>query len=160
MQTRKLILFVLSLLLLFPAGAKAQTQVTRKLKPRLPRLGAIKNYEATGMQTGCGNLYFTLPNEGDAHPARYIYLARPGGKDGWFNLDGRDTELKLLKTEITKYGVVDEERRYFYRAGATRITVTIRDTAPENPDYLFAAVITLRRGRASRRIKIIGSSDC
>lgn len=129
-------------------------------KDVVPRVGTIKDYPATGLMTGCANLYFEFANQTLEAPTDYVFLSRSGGENAWMNLDGRDTRLVLLKTTI--WHTADESPRgsqYDYRAGATRISVFIE---PSNAlsDYTLKMKIILRQGRAARVIKAVGSSDC
>lgn len=128
---------------------------------RVPRVGLIKDYPATGLTAGCGNLYFTFPSaKGDG--SDYVFLSRGDGGNAWMNMSGRDTHLKYI-TQETFYSTGEEIRfwRYTYRAGATKIAVSIRhnpDTSNDAAQMLMT--ITVSRGRSSRRLSAIGSSDC
>lgn len=139
----------------------AQSERARLKTARLPRVGVIKDYEATGMATGCGNLYFTFPKRAEPADEQFVYLARSDGSDGWLNLDGRDTRLRLLKSATVRSGGAVTRWRYYYLAGrATLVTVTITRNEAVTDDVNLAAVIAIRRGRAVRRIRAVGSSDC
>jgi len=125
-----------------------------------PRVGTIKDYPATGLMTGCANLYFEFANRTPATSDAYVFLSRSAGEDAWMNLDGRDMRLVLRKTTIWHKRDESERRsQYDYRAGAARISVFIE---PRNAaeDYTLVMKIILRQGRAVRIVNAVGSSDC
>lgn len=128
-----------------------------KKKVSLPRVGTIKNYKATGLMVGCGNLYFTFPNK-PATDDNYIYLARSKGEDAWMNLNGRDTRLTLLKTKVWRKEGREIKWRYDYRARTRQIRVYIEFKNDE--DFTLIMKITLKKGRSTRTVKAIGYSDC
>jgi hypothetical protein len=124
---------------------------------QLPRVGTIKDYPATGLMTGCGNLYFYPAKKVNPSSDAYVFLARGDGSDAWMNLDGRDVRLQQIKNR--------KSRQYFYRLGNLRISVVIERFKPENApvaedDSMFKMKITLRRGRAVRIVRAVGDSDC
>lgn len=159
----KIILTIFALACLFVStGAAQQKPATkRSLKARLPRVGVIKDYPATGMQTGCSNFYFVFPQKPKPLEERYVFLAHSDG-DAWMNLDGRDTHLTYLRTKITRPNTARTRWLYFYRAGRILITVSIINNPRyrSDDDYPYSMTITLRRGRAVRRVKAVGSADC
>src|SRR3954463_12990680 len=73
--------------------ASAQTPPQRSL----PGVGTIKDYPATGLMTGCGNLYFHKRGQKPTD-ASFVFLARGDGSNAWMNLNGRDVRLKQIKT--------------------------------------------------------------
>jgi hypothetical protein len=137
-------------------------QSKRPKRNVLPRVGTIKDYPATGLMTGCANLYFHPASIRRATDTNYIFLARGDGDDAWMNLGGRDVRLqqvKLLTNENRKL------RRYYYRFGSLRLSVVIKLLKPEDAqvkegDSMFKMTITLRQGKAVRIVKAIGDSDC
>lgn len=148
--------FCLILVLSFACAAQ------QARRDALPRVGAIKDYPATGLETGCNNYYFAFPSRGRVEEPRYVFLARAKGNDAWMNLNGRDTPLKQIESSRRQNRFV---RRFKYRAGEIFITVVIKDFVPkasakEEDYFMFEAVITLRRGRRARTIKLFGSADC
>lgn len=146
-----------------PAGGKVAPG-QRRARPkaaaaaRLPRVGTIKDYPATGLMTGCGNSYFILPHRAGAPGEDYVFLVRADGDDAWMNLDGRDTRLTLLRTRERRAARGPARWRSEYRAGATRITVLTQLTDRE--EYPMALSIILRKGRARRVVRAIGYADC
>lgn len=154
--------FLFAVLCLF-AAAQAVEAAGAKRKParaRLPRVGTIKNYEATGMMTGCGNLYFyPVKWPVKREPEDFIFLARAGGQGAWMNLDGRDVRLVLVKTTTWYKGEDVTRSRSDYRAGATRISVLL-DPRVSADSETMNMLITVRRGRAARTYRAEGSSDC
>ncbi len=152
------LLFCLILVLSFDCAAQ------QSKRNALPRIGAIKDYPVTGLATGCGNYYFAFPQRDRVETPRYVFLARPGGKDAWMNLGGRDTRLQQIKSS---YRQNQRARRFRYRVGEIFINVVIKDFEPEyeltdeeKDNFMFEAIITLRRGRAARTIKVFGHADC
>lgn len=128
----------------------------------VPRVGTIKDYPATGLMTGCANLYFYPASQARASNAAYVFLARGDGSDAWMNLGGRDVRLQLIKSPTKKGRNV---RGYYYRWGELRVSVVIEPVKPENApveeaDSMFKMKITLRRGRAVRVVRAVGDSDC
>jgi hypothetical protein len=124
---------------------------------QLPRVGTIKDYPATGLMTGCGNLYFYPANKVDSSSAAYVFIARGDGSDAWMNLGGRDVRLQQVKSR--------KPRQYSYRLGTLHITVVIENFKPESApvaesDPMFRMKITLRRGQAVRIVRAVGDSDC
>ena len=128
----------------------------------MPRVGTIKDYPATGLMTGCGNLYFYPASRATASDAAYIFLARGDGSNAWMNLGGRDVRLRQIKS------LTGEKRKpgpYYYRFGKLRISVLIEAFKPEDApvdegDSMFKMKITLRKGRAMRIVRAVGGSDC
>ena len=138
----------------FDCAARA----TERRKGRTPRVGTIKDYPATGMMTGCGNSYFHLPRQA-ASDTSLIFIAPGEGNFAWMNLDGRDTRIRLLRTTTWYEKEVGVKWRHDYRAGATLIsTVSVRDE--RDVDNPVRMTITVRRGRAARTVRVVGSADC
>ena len=128
----------------------------------LPRVGTIKDYPATGLMTGCGNLYFYPSARASSSDDSYVFLARGDGSDAWMNLGGRDVRLQRVGLSTRK----NRKRwRYYYRLGKLRVSVVIEDfkqkgVQVEEGDSMFKMKITLQRGRAVRIIRAIGDTDC
>jgi hypothetical protein len=163
MQTGKIILALLiaALLLVSPGAAQTKSKLKSRNLLLIPRVSVIKNYQATGMMTGCGNLYFVFPGKKESLEEEYVFLARKEGRDGWMNLDGRDTRLKLLKPKTFRKGLMETKWQYDYRAGKTLISVLVRNNKLESDDdYPFLMTITLKNGSSVKRVKAIGYSDC
>jgi hypothetical protein len=142
----------------FDCAAQTRGQV----KAVLPRVGTIKNYPATGLMTGCGNLYFYPASRATGSDAAYIFLARGDGSNAWMNLGGRDVRLRPIKL-LT--GENRKPNRYDYRLGKLRVSIVIEDFKPkdapvEEGDSMFKMKITLRKGRAVRIVRAVGDADC
>jgi len=150
------LLAALLLFILF-ADAPAQTQPRRPGRESLPRVGTIKDYPATGLMTGCGNLYFYPAARARTSGDAYIFLSRGDGSNAWMNLNGRDVRLRQIKSR--------NPHRFYYRHGSLRITVLLEAFKPEkaaanDADFTSKMTITLRSGRAKRVVRAVGSSDC
>src|SRR5881394_1236748 len=63
----------------------------------LPKIGTIKDYPATGLMTGCGNLYFHQRGKSKVTDADFVFLARGDGSNAWMNLNGRDVRLRQIR---------------------------------------------------------------
>jgi hypothetical protein len=140
--------------LLFSVSAAAQTLGNRSL----PRVGTIKDYPATGLMTGCGNLYFhkaalVRPLNPDAD---YVFLSRGDGSHAWMNLNGRDVLLKQIKSRARGGRKI---RPFIYRYRDVQITV-VTEPSERDTDDMYKMKITLRRGRAVRVVHAVGSADC
>jgi hypothetical protein len=94
----------------------------------LPRIGEIKDYPATGLMTGCGNLYFFKAGA-KMSDATYVFLAHGDGSNAWMNLDGRDVRLRQSKST---QGGSKKSRGYSYSYRQTRVNVVIKsfETSP------------------------------
>ena len=125
---------------------------------RAPRVGTIKDYPATGMMTGCGNSYFHLPHQA-ASDTSLIFIAPGDGNFAWMNLDGRDTRVSLLRAMTWYEKEAGVRWRHVYRAGATHIT-TVYVMDERGADEPIRMTITVRRGRAARTVRVVGSADC
>lgn len=150
------------LLSLIVSGASAQSRLKKPTKDALPRVGTIKDYPATGLMTGCGNLYVILPKDAAKTEQNYVFLARGNGDDAWMNLDGRDINLKFIKPLRQRNKFLS---RYNYRWRKVSVSVVIRGFKPRSKiekadDFMFEMMITLRKGRVVRTFRAIGSSDC
>lgn len=135
----------------------AVTAQTPKRNP-LPKIGTIKDYPATGLMTGCGNLYVYKAADANSTTANYVFLSRGDGSHAWMNLNGRDVRLRK-----TKSGAGARQFRYHsYRYGNVHITVEIKDFTPRagRPEHMFKMKITLRKGHAVRVVQAIGDADC
>ncbi|HKO62996.1 MAG TPA: hypothetical protein VJV03_17685 [Pyrinomonadaceae bacterium] len=125
----------------------------------LPRVGTIKDYPATGLMTGCGNLYFYRSSQATpADGSTYVFISRGDGSNAWMNLSGRDVRLRQIRSSANR-------SRFEYRSGDLRISVVIEPFKPENAsvaeaDPMMRMRITLRRGRAMKVIRAVGDSDC
>lgn len=142
------------LLCLVSVAATAQTPT----KNYLPRVGTIKDYPATGLMTGCGNVYVYKVADADSSTANYVFLSRGDGSHAWMNLNGRDVRLRK-----TKSGAGASRFRYqSYRYGSVHITVETKDFTPRagRPEHMFKMKITLRKGRAVRVVHAVGDADC
>ena len=122
----------------------------------LIKIGSIKDYPATGMMTGCGNLYVHRRGQANPTDADYVFLSRGDGSNAWMNLNGRDVRLRKIKTSRS---AKQELHRLLYRYRNWQITVTFQDF-DSDPDGRFLMKITFRKGRAVRVVHAIGSSDC
>jgi hypothetical protein len=125
----------------------------------LPRVGTIKDYPATGLMTGCGNLYFYKTVDANAGTDNYVFLSRGDGSHAWMNLNGRDVRLLQFKSGV---GANRKIRGYFYRYRGVRITVEIESYTPPpgETDHTSKMKITLRKGRTIRIVQALGGSDC
>ncbi len=140
----------------------AQTERREAKRDRLPRVGTIKDYPATGLMTACGNLYFYPASQTNSSTPTYVFLARGDGSNAWMNLGGRDQRLRqtnLLTRDNRKL------RQFSYRIGELRVSVLIESFKAENrpggdEDFMFKMKITLRKGRAVRIVRAVGSADC
>lgn len=126
----------------------------------LPKVGRIKDYPATGMTVGCGNLYVeregTTNNSGD----KYVFLSRGNGSDAWMNLDGRDIKLRLLRTDTTYSTEESFVVRHLYRYAGVSIIVTIRRDGEPDAEGGTKVSIMIRKRRLNRTFAAVGSSDC
>jgi hypothetical protein len=152
-----LLIILCCAVLLFSFDCPAQINLKKTKKNVLPRVGAIKDYPATGLMVGCANYYFSLPNNIKSEDESYVFLARAEGNDAWMNLNGRDVNLTQIKS-----GTRESRKsiRYGYSFGKTRIQVRIKSRGDVPDDYTLQALITLRRNRSVRNIRAIGYSDC
>jgi len=145
-----------------PVNGHAQTRRRNLTGDGLPRVGTIKDYPATGLMTGCGNLYFYPAAKAISTSDAYIFLARGDGSNAWMNLGGRDVRLQLIKSlKRTKR----QTQPFYYRFGKLRITVVIEAFKKENEsvkddDPMARMRITLRKGRTVRVVRAVGGSDC
>ena len=140
---------------LFCFNCAAQTT-----RDSLPRVGTIKDYPATGLMTGCGNLYFYPAPQTNPAGDAYVFISRGDGSNAWMNLNGRDVRLRQLKPRASQ-----KLRPYYYRSGTLRITVLIEPFKPANApvadnDPMMKMKITLRKGRSRRILLATGDSDC
>lgn len=150
------------LLSILSVDCLAQSKRRNPAKDSLPRVGTIKDYPATGLMTGCGNLYFYPASRVDTSAAAYVFLSRGDGDNAWMNLGGRDVRLRQIKSSSRENR---EPHRYYYRLGRLRITVLFEDFKPENAlveegDSMFKMTIILRKGNATRIVRAVGDSDC
>jgi hypothetical protein len=147
---------VCALFICLPCYAAAAQTVQQN---PLPKVETIKNYPATGLMTGCGNLYFYKAGQQNSRAANYVFLSRGDGSHAWMNLNGRDVLLRRVKSAARGKQM---SSRLSYRYGNVRITVDFEDLAPEDAsgDGNTRMKITLRNGRAVRVVKAVGSSDC
>jgi len=154
--------FVALVLCVLPAAVNAQTGQRSVTRDGLPRVWTIKDYPATGLMTGCGNLYFYPAGRANSAGDAYIFLARDDGSNAWMNLNGRDVRLQQIKSR--KRGNRRTQPLH-YRFGKVRITVKIEAFKKENEavsdgDPMARMRITLRNGRAVRVLRAVGGSDC
>ena len=138
---------------LFSVGATAQTRQFNSL----PRVGTIKDYPATGLMTGCGNLYFYKVEDANSTIANYVFLSRGDGSHAWMNLNGRDVLLRKIKSRVDR-----KFSRYSYQYRDVRVTVEFAEyTAPAGEtDHTSKMKITFRRGGRVRIVRAVGGSDC
>jgi hypothetical protein len=137
-----------------PASAQSRQ------RPSSLKVGTINDYPATGLMTGCGNLYFFKAGA-KMMDANYVFLARGDGSNAWMNLDGRDVRLRQIKSGNRGS---QKPRGYSYAYGQTRVTVVIQDFKPNGDgsesEHMYKMTITVRKGRAVRIVKAVGDSDC
>lgn len=127
----------------------------------LPRVGTIRDYPATGLTVGCGNIYSHLPRRPEARGDSYVFISNSDGGNAWMNLGGRDVRLRRIR-RAARGG--PEASRFEYRWGSLRVSVAFRGVKPGDPlydeDFMFRLRITLRRGRAARTVSAVGHADC
>ncbi len=150
------------LLLFISLDFAAQERRRSPNKDVLPRVGTIKDYPATGLMTGCGNLYCYPAHRTSTEPEAYVFLSSGDGSNGWMNLGGHDVRLQQIKP-LT--GRDRKPRQYYYRLGTLRITVVIEafkadHSAGGESDPMFKMKITLRRGNIVRVVRAVGDADC
>ena len=156
------VLYAALLVCLLAVAVDAQTARRNVTSSGLPRVGTIKDYPATGLMTGCGNLYFYPATRAGAPGDAYIFISRGDGSNAWMNLYGRDVRLHQIKESARGKR---KKRPYEYSFGSLRISVLIEPfTAADGPvndgDPMSKMRITLRKGRAVRVVRASGSSDC
>jgi hypothetical protein len=147
-------------ILAFDCAAQSKEQYPRR--DVLPHVGTIKDYPATGLTTGCGNLYFYPASQTDASKATYVFLARGDGSDALMNLAGRDVRLRQIKLSTRENR---KARQFSYRFGDLRVSVVLerfkpKDKSASDDDFMLKMKITLRKGRAVRIVRAVGSADC
>lgn len=145
----------------FAFDCAAQKKNSSK-KDRLPRVGTIRDYPATGLMTGCGNVYSHFAHQAGLQNPGLVFISRGEGDNAWMNLDGRDARLRQVKLRKRKSIT---SRPHYYRFGKTFITVLFEDYKPKNEsaaesDWLFQLKIILRRGRAVKTVRAVGYADC
>ncbi len=145
--------------LLFVLPNAAQTK--RSKKHRLPRVGTIRDYPATGLTAGCGNSYYYFERRARGEGENYVFIASADARNVWMNLDGRDVSLAPVRIPRS----VSIPFRASYRWRNVSIAVAVEDFKPpdapyEEGDSMFRMKITLRRGRAVKTIRAVGSADC
>src|SRR5688572_19356884 len=125
----------------------------------LPKVGTIRDYPATGLMVGCGNLYYYKAADANSTTANYVFLSRGDGSHAWMNLNGRDVRLLQFKSGV---GANRRMRGYFYRYRGVRITVEVEEYTPPAGavEHTSKMKITLRSGRAVRIVQAVGGSDC
>lgn len=128
---------------------------------RPPRVGTIRDYPATGLTVGCGNIYSFLPRRPGSTAEDYVFISNSEGGNAWMNLGGRDVRLRRVRRAARGHR---DARRFEYRHGSLRVSVAFREVKPGDPlydqDIMFTLRITLRRGRAARTISAVGYADC
>jgi len=153
---RLLLAFAISLICVYVVICTAQGSK----QGQLPRVGEIKDYPATGLMTGCGNLY-VFKVGAKMSDATYVFLSRGDGGNAWMNLNGRDVRLRKIKSANRNN---QKSRRYFYTYGQTRVSVVIENFKEKadgsEPEHMFKMTITVRKGRAVRIVHAVGDSDC
>ena len=133
--------------------------VNGRAQNSLPSIGTIKDYPATGLMTGCGNLYFHQRGKSQPTDADFVFLARGDGSNAWMNLNGRDVRLRQIKIRSS----TRKPGPYLYRYGNWQITVAIENLttkAAGEADPMYQMKITLRKGRSVRVVHAAGDSDC
>ena len=140
-----------------PAGCAAQGG-------RLPRVGTIKDYPATGLTVGCGNIYSRLPRQPESAGGNYVFISNSDGGNAWMNLGGRDVRLRQIRRAARDVRNGRDASRFEYRWGSLRVGVAFTEVKPGDPlydeDIMFRLRITLRRGRAARTVRAVGYADC
>jgi hypothetical protein len=131
-----------------------------RIADRLPTIGTIKDYPATGLMTGCGNTYAHFASDVKKGDAAYVFLCGAEGDNAWMNLNGRDTRLKLLSAKVA------EERdgppfrwRSEYAAGEIRITIDTTSRESDD-DFTSAMKITVTAGKQTQVVDALAYSDC
>ena len=145
---------------LFIAAGLFGTVTAQRRATGLPRVGLIKDYPATGMTVGCGNLYVELPDTGINSGDKYVFLSRGDGTNGWINLNGRDVSLRLLRTDTMYSSTESFVVRHLYRYSGVSIIVTVRRDGQPDADGRMKMSITLRRGKVIKSFEAVGTSDC
>jgi hypothetical protein len=132
---------------IFSFDSSAQNKPQKTTVDRLPTVRTIKDYPATGLMTGCGNLYFYPATRHQSSSAAYIFLAHGDGSNAWMNLRGHDVRLTQIKSLTKKNRTT---RRYYYRLGELSVNVVIINSKPKTADAgegdsRFQMTIALRR---------------
>ena len=145
-------------MLLCACAIKIAAQDLPKVSP--PRIGTIKDYPATGLMTGCGNLYFHKSGAkitGD----NYVFLSRGDGTNAWMNINGRDVRLRKIKTANRDR---QKRRLYSYAYRQTRVTVVFEDFKAKadgsETEHMYMMTITVRKGGSVKIVHAIGDADC
>lgn len=123
----------------------------------LPRVGLIKHDQKVSEgKEGCGNHIIFYPKvEGGAE----IFSSDHEGFNAWMNFDGRNVELRLIKTMLYHHrDQFDADAFYEYRYKNISITVSLLQSF----DYTFSspAKIVVRKGREIRTMRAVVAPQC
>lgn len=143
------------------AGQNKRRKPERGALLRLPRVGTIKDYPATGLMTGCGNSYFYFAYQAKTPGANYVFIANGDGRVAWMNLNGRDVRLKFVRSPKSKKSPF----RTYYRWGKVSIEAVFEEFKPQGrplaeDDPATSMKIILRQGRFVKTVRALGDGDC
>lgn len=128
-------------------------------------IAELKNSDVVN---GCSCGFQTAAEAKKADSQKFLFLSELGSGEGWMNINGKDTKLKLVKTtENTRRRAKVGERFYeeYSAAGVkVRIDYTTKWVCPPRDESCevtnYDVTITVTKGKTSKTIKAKGSCGC
>lgn len=153
---RSLIFSGIAVLLFFCASGDAFGQI---------KIAELKN---PNVVEGCGCSFQTAVEAKKRNSQKFLFLSELGTNEGWMNINGKDTKLRLVKTTEKPNRRAKVGDRFYEEYRATGIKVRLdyltkrvcppRDESCEVINY--DVTITVTKGKDSKIIKTGGSCGC
>jgi hypothetical protein len=130
-------------------------------------IAALKN---SNLVSGCTCVFQTAAEAKKRNSQKYLFLSELGTREGWMNIDGKDTRLKLVKstenTNIRRRARVGNRFYEEYRAAGIKVRIDYvtrwvcppRDEGCEATDY--NVTITINKGKSTQTLKATGACGC
>lgn len=130
------------------------------------KIGELKNSDRVD---GCSCGFQTAVEAGKTDSQKFLFLSELGSREGWMNINGKDTKFKLVKTtENTRRRARVGDRfyeEYSDTAGVkVRIDYTTKWVCPPGDESCevtnYDVTITVTKGKTSKTVKAKGSCGC
>ena len=129
------------------------------------KIAELKN---SGVVDGCNCGFQTAVEAKKPDSQKFLFLSELGSREGWMNINGKDTKLKLVKTTDNSRRRARVGDRFYEEYSAPGVKVRIdyttkwvcppRDESCEVTNY--DVTITVTKGKTSKTVKAKGSCGC
>lgn len=129
------------------------------------KIADLKNPDVV---VGCSCSFQSVSESKKPDSRKWMFVSELGTNEGWMNINGKDTKLRLVKTtqnQSAKSGVGSRFYEEYTASGLkVRIDYVTTRTCPKEDDDCehinYAVTFTVTKGRVSKTQKAVGACGC